>query len=346
MGHGLSVEARRTMKTTQVAVLIPYFQRQPGILQATVRSVLAQQGCDDYAIIIVDDGAPVSAVSEMATLTPRERAKVHIIEQANAGPSAARNRALAEVPADTTYIALLDSDDALEPCYLATAVAALERGYDLFFGNSVRCGVEGTRFEWHTATGATLDPAAHRLLDETVPLYEFQGDFFDFIVHRSNIIGPSSLMYRHTVGVGVRYHERIRIGEDRIFKLQLCRRVEKVVFSPRICAREGRGVNIFDSAQWGSEQALALLADYLAMNHFILREIPLNPAQRAHVRAHLNSTRYSFVASLLHHLHQGIRIDWPLVGRTLVSDPGMLPRLVPNLLQVIATKLRHRSPTE
>lgn len=324
----------------QVAVLIPYFQREPGILQATVRSVLAQQGFDDYSLIIVDDGAPVPAASELAALTPAERSKVQLIVQANAGPSAARNRALDAVSADTTYVALLDSDDTLDPSYLAIAVAALERGYDLFFGNSVRIGAAGTRFDWRATTGAILDLAAHRLLDDSVPLYEFQGDFFDFLVRRSNIIGPSSLLYRRALGAGVRYPEGLRYGEDRIFKLSLCQRVVRVVFSPRICAREGKGVNIFDSAQWGAEQSLALLADYLAMNRYILRRFTLTRAQRAYVRDHLNMTRYSFVASLLHHLRRGNPIDWRLVGTTLGADLGLLMRFTPNLLRIIANKFQ------
>ena len=63
-----------------VAVLIPYFQRQPGILANTVRSVLAQQGFDDYQVIVVDDGSPVPAADELAGIT-EQRDKITMINQ-------------------------------------------------------------------------------------------------------------------------------------------------------------------------------------------------------------------------------------------------------------------------
>jgi len=148
----------------QVAVLIPYFQRQPGILANTVRSVLAQQGFGDYQVIVVDDGSPVPAVDELAGIT-EQRDKITIINQPNAGPGAARNTALEHIPPGTRYVAFLDSDDQLQPHYLADAVYALNQGYDLFFGNSQRADIANTRFEWDSGPGATLDVAQHRLLD-------------------------------------------------------------------------------------------------------------------------------------------------------------------------------------
>ena len=323
----------------QVAVLIPYFQKAPGILEGTVRSVLAQKGFDDYHIFVVDDGSPVPARDELSEIADSQD-RLTIIEQSNAGPGAARNKALDNVPADTRDIAFLDSDDRLDENYLCHAVQALDRGYDLFFGNSRRADIPGTRFDWDAEQSVHLDPARHRLLNEERALYEFTGDFFDFILHRSNIIGPSTMVYRREVGATVRYNERIYNGQDRIFKLMLCQKVQKAVFSTQVYAEEGKGVNIFDNAGWGSERALSRISSYIDMNRVILHEFLLKKSQRKHVCQHLADTRYAFTASLLHQLRCGQNIDWKLVGKTFRQDPSTLGLLLPNLIKIMANKIR------
>ena len=326
----------------KVAVLIPYFQRRPGILEGTVRSVLAQQGFSHYQVIVVDDGSPVSAESELANIT-ENREKITVIKQANAGPGAARNKALDHVPADACYVAFLDSDDQLEPSYLADAVFALNRGYDFFFGNSHRIGIEKSRFDWEAVSGITLDLARHRLIDEARQLYEFQGDFFDFVVFHSNIIGTSTMIYRAAASVGVRFNEQIYIGEDRVFKLCLCKQIKKISFSPKIHAHEGKGVNIFGSAGWGSERSLALLSSYIDMSKYILGHIPMNERQTTYVRQHLARTRYTFTASILHHARHGSKIDWRVVGKTFASDPATVLWFLPNVVRVAFNKARAKS---
>jgi len=333
----MALEARK------VAVLVPYFQRRPGILANTLRAVLAQEGFDDYQVIVVDDGAPAPARDELKTLgAGRER--VTLIEQPNAGPGAARNTALANLPADTPFVAFLDSDDELEPTYLADAVHALDQGYDLFFGNSQRADIEGTRFDWSADSGASLHLTSHELLDAERALYAFQGDFFDFVVYRSNIIGPSSMMYRQAVAPDVRYNERIYNGQDRIFKLMLCQWVGPVAFSPNCYAQEGKGVNIFDNAGWGSDRSLPFTASYIDMCKVILDEIPLNARQRVHVKAHLTRNRYAFTASLLHQARQRGGIDWKLVAKTFRRDPSTFFSLLPNTVRMALQKVQKDRP--
>ncbi|MBK1707168.1 glycosyltransferase family 2 protein [Halochromatium glycolicum] len=326
------------VQAKQIAVLIPYFQREPGILRNTVGSVLAQQGFEDYQIIVVDDGAPAPARDELKELGGGEE-RISLIEQANAGPGAARNTALANLPADTPYVAFLDSDDALHPSYLADAVHALDQGYDLFFGNSQRADIAGTRFDWNAGPGAMLEPAAHTLIDPERQLYAFQGDFFDFIVYRSNIIGPSTMMYRQAIAPGIRYNEQVYNGQDRIFKLKLCRQVGPVAFSTKCYAQEGRGINIFDSAGWGSQRSLSFASSYIEMCKVVLKEIPLNPRQRAHVKGHLAQTRYNFTAGLLHQARQRAGIDWKVVAKTLRDDPGTSIGFIPNAAKILLRKV-------
>ena len=43
-----------------IAVVIPYFQREPGILAKALKSVLASEAVEDVHVIVVDDESPVS----------------------------------------------------------------------------------------------------------------------------------------------------------------------------------------------------------------------------------------------------------------------------------------------
>jgi hypothetical protein len=84
-----------------------------------LRSLLNQTHAD-WAAVVVDDGSRDGTGAVVAGLAdPR----IHLVRQANAGVSAARNRGLAEVAGDA--VLFLDADDWLAPDALARMAAAL-----------------------------------------------------------------------------------------------------------------------------------------------------------------------------------------------------------------------------
>ncbi|WP_161596297.1 glycosyltransferase family 2 protein [Rhodanobacter glycinis] len=103
----------------QVSIIIPCYNAGE-LLTEAVQSALAQTW-QDLEVVIVDDGStdPVTQKIIEQASWPRTR----IVRQANAGPSAARNRAI-EI-ATGQYILPLDADDTIEPEYVAKAVAIL-----------------------------------------------------------------------------------------------------------------------------------------------------------------------------------------------------------------------------
>jgi glycosyltransferase involved in cell wall biosynthesis len=103
-----------------VSVIIPAYNTSPYIA-ATIQSVLAQT-YSSYEVIVVNDGSPDTPAMERALAPFRDRI-VYLVQETR-GVSAARNAALRV--ARGRYVALLDSDDAWEPDYLAVQVAALE----------------------------------------------------------------------------------------------------------------------------------------------------------------------------------------------------------------------------
>ena len=90
---------------TQVSVIIPTYNHRDYVA-ATLGSVLAQT-FNDYEIIVVNDGSTDDTANVLKSVVGADR--IRYIEQPNGGPSAARNRGIAEARGE--FIALLDDDD-------------------------------------------------------------------------------------------------------------------------------------------------------------------------------------------------------------------------------------------
>ena len=104
----------------KVSVVIPCFNAGE-YLDEAVQSALAQTW-QDLEVVIVDDGS--TDPSTLDLLRQARWPRTRIFHQANAGPAAARNRAVRE--AGGRYILPLDADDTIEPSYVEKAVAVLE----------------------------------------------------------------------------------------------------------------------------------------------------------------------------------------------------------------------------
>ncbi|WP_428484379.1 glycosyltransferase family 2 protein [Rhodopila sp.] len=95
-----------------VGLVIPAFNVAAWLGDA-IRSVL-NQAFQDWSLVVVDDGS-TDATADVVASFPDPR--IHLIRQANAGVSAARNRGLAHLNAEA--ILFLDADDWLAPDALA-----------------------------------------------------------------------------------------------------------------------------------------------------------------------------------------------------------------------------------
>jgi glycosyltransferase involved in cell wall biosynthesis len=104
----------------RVTVAIPCFNHGR-YLDEAVSSVLAQT-FQDLEIVVVDDGS--TDPDTRALLDRYERPKSRVIRAPNGGPSAARNRAIAEGTGE--YVLPLDADDRIAPGYVEAAVRVLD----------------------------------------------------------------------------------------------------------------------------------------------------------------------------------------------------------------------------
>ena len=107
-----------TDRTRMISVIVPVYKVEP-YLRICIDSILAQT-LTDFELILVDDGSPDNCgaiCDEYAAVDDR----VVVIHQKNQGVSAARNAGIDWVFANSTskWITFVDSDDAIEPSYLA-----------------------------------------------------------------------------------------------------------------------------------------------------------------------------------------------------------------------------------
>ena len=112
------------MSTPAVSVVIPAF-RVAAFIAETLDSVLAQT-CQDFEILVVNDGSPDTEALHAALAPYRDR--IVYIEQPQGGPSKARNTAIAAARGD--LLAFLDGDDLWAPAFLARLLDILAREPD------------------------------------------------------------------------------------------------------------------------------------------------------------------------------------------------------------------------
>lgn len=307
---------RHGVTEAECAVVIPYFQREGGLLVRAIRSALEQHACLPH-VFVVDDGSPAPAASELSRLTPEERRRITLIKQPNAGPSAARNRALDEIPESTKFVAFLDSDDTWDPHHLERATRAFGIGANIYFADHIREGAGQSRFTEcgvSAASGSQIEPS-HRL-------YRFEANLFSAILRKSPI-GTSTLVYQRKLGRDLRFREDLSAGEDTLFWLSLVSRSSFQAFSTNCDAKYGRGVNIFAGATWGTPQALRYLADSAKMHRLAARLFPLVPELRRWNDGWLRELRQSYALNLLHLARQGAVSDWKSLVQYLVAEPRL-----------------------
>lgn len=95
------------------SIIIPVYNKA-ACISTTLDSVLAQT-FTDFEIICIDDGSKDDSVAVIQQFTD---SRIRLIQQANAGVSAARNTGIAA--AKEKWIAFLDADDWWHPNFLAT----------------------------------------------------------------------------------------------------------------------------------------------------------------------------------------------------------------------------------
>lgn len=303
----------------ELMVIIPYFQRESGILNKTLQSIDSQTAFDTIiGVVIVDDGSPIPAKEEMSDITTDLLNKIHIIKQGNQGVSRARNVGLEYAHLKGEYIAFLDSDDIWLDTHVAQMVRAFELGAQFYFANFYQPEQTIGAFE----RGQKLKLEEHRLLERD--LYSYDKDMIEQIM-TGNLIGTSTVGFKNDDFSGPRFVETLHFaGEDYLFWLELATQNPKIIFNNKVAVRNGKGVNIFASAKWGTMHLQTRLTDELSFRKMVLAQYTLSNTARKVVLSKVWQNRKQLILNGMSLLKSG---DWKILGMLIIAvfkDPKIL----------------------
>ena len=326
------------MSDASIAVVIPHYQRQPGLLGAALKSAFAQTLAGQMHVVICDDGSPWPAADEVDGNPELPRDQITIIRRVNGGAGAARNTALDHVPATTRYVAFLDSDDAWRPQHLENAVHALALGYDAYFANFIGVGYPD---QSHFERIGTLNPADHPLLDASRSLHALSCSALEHTVSDGGgLIGTPTVVYDHQKFAHLRFREEFYNGQDFFFWMDLSELGARYAFSYEVECDNGTGINIYQASGWGSEKSLQRLRNEIFVWTSVERFYSLNAGLKAANRRTIRNLQDGVVRDLLFRLRHRRPISFKLLKEIVGMDPAILYRAPLTPLRIVAEKLR------
>lgn len=261
----------------QVAIIIPV-RDGAGAVMTAVTSALAQSAAVE--VIVVDDAsrdATPALLADAAVADPRLR----VLRSArNAGPAAARNRALRA--ASAPWIAPLDADDRMAPDRVARLLATARAGeWDFVADDVLKVDAAGA--------------AAPKRLWSDSDFGATQIDLAGFV--QANIAGARgrrrelgfvkplmrrAFLDRH----GLAYDETLRLGEDyALYAAALARGARFLLVDP--CGYEAT----VRADSLSGAHATADLGALLEADHRLLRDERLAPGARRALRRHARAVR-------------------------------------------------------
>lgn len=329
------------MSTTVVGVVIPYFQRQPGLLTLALASIGNQSVLVSRSarirVAIVDDSSPYPLSDELKDYVAPPGVELLTKLQANGGAGAARNAALELLQDSCDVIAFLDSDDTWSPDHLERALIAMDNGADFYFSDANRgedCPSENADApSWFTGSLQTIS-------DLTDPLFSYSGNT-DLVIVKGLVPTSSVIVHRWLPASTARFPSRyFRFGEDQYYCLKFLSLGGRIAYSPKVEVACGRGVNIFAGNVPGSESARLCLMDEIAYRNDALSTLALSREADSHIRSKLVDARQSALQQGLWFALDG-QFSW--IMRSIRRHPSLLMGLPGAAWFVLRTALRHRA---
>ncbi|MFF2888892.1 glycosyltransferase family 2 protein [Paenibacillus sp. NPDC057967] len=202
--HTSSVSARRP----KVSVIIPLYNAE-AYLPACIDSLLAQTlaNCE---FIFVDDGSRDRSAEILERYRERDQ-RIVVIQQANAGVSAARNAGLAAARGE--FVGFVDADDWAAPELFGTLYAAAADGDVVYSGYMRSAGGKESVIHGPFLTGVRMDQAYLR--EWVLPVF----------VESDSCNSVCNKLYRKEIidTYGLSFPQSVALGEDGLFNMRfLC----------------------------------------------------------------------------------------------------------------------------
>lgn len=192
-------------------------------IESAMRSVLAQN-LRDIELIVVDDASTDESLAVVGRVAADDRRVVVLTQPRNLGPAAARNRALEA--ARGQWIAIVDSDDLLEPDRLAQLAGRARADNAQVVADNLMVFADDGAFAPHPFLPAR---------DFTSPRWVTLADYVGASVMYGSRpdYGFLKPMIAADALQGLRYDENLRIGEDYDLMLKLLARTGRFRIEPR-----------------------------------------------------------------------------------------------------------------
>jgi succinoglycan biosynthesis protein ExoW len=324
----------------RIGVVIPYFQRDPGLLNRALSSVAAQKH-SPVQVVVVDDGSPHAAVDE---ITPQLRNAIRgltVIRQTNQRAAAARNAGLDALTDEVSAVALLDSDDRWESSHLRNAASALSSGADFFFSNARNVAEATDVLHAHPLRALLCNSES---VAGAPGIVRWSGGVPALFVDGC-AFHTSAAVFRRALMPEVRFPVNYRVGgEDWVTFWTLLVR-SSVIMScaePTLVAGGG-GLGTWRNATFGSARHLVRLAEEIRCRRYVLsddpRHNPLSTADRQLLQRDIAARRSIALYSTLQSLRRRQNVFNEL-GYLFRSDPLCAASWWADLPKLVYRKMR------
>lgn len=249
----------------RLGIIIPFFQRRQGLLQAAINSIICQTVVNcDIRIIIVDDESPIDPATELSLIEIPPHIKVDVIRRGNGGPGPARNTGLDSLH-NEDVIAFLDSDDIWDSGHLSRAFEAFEKGEcEFYFCDSQ---IESDLTNFGQAQFPFFDSEFQKISGNFDDIYLITRENAVQDLARDYISHTSTILFKNVDGLSRhRFDEQLRLaGEDHLMWATLANDAKRTCFSTHVGSTRGHGVDLFrsinyrDRARWLERNCAAVL---------------------------------------------------------------------------------------
>jgi len=301
-------------------VVIPYYQKQHGVLGRALASVFAQT-YQDFDLVIVDDESPYPIENELADLTTAEQDRITVIKQANAGPGGARNTGLDNVPAASAYVAFLDSDDIWIPDHLKNAAHALDTYEGECYWASMQASDE---FYYHFAISELEKNEGAARLSERPLLIELP-DLASVMLRNWSFLHLSCMVIGRRLFENIRFDPALRLAaEDVLFFCDCILASQRTLLCDDAGAMRGMGVNIFHSIDNTSPEFLRQQFNTWVALDTLEGRFSRRPDDVASITSYKNTARKQALWSQAGKLKQRKVPEFGLLLKWAIRDPAIL----------------------
>jgi succinoglycan biosynthesis protein ExoW len=301
-------------------IIIPYYQRQPGVLGRALQSIFAQT-YEDFEVIVVDDESPWPGERELENLPSGQLEKIRLIKQQNAGPGGARNTGLDNVGTATRFVALLDSDDIWLPSHLQNAYDSLER----FEGDCYWASMQADEdFYYHFGMATLEKEEAAVRLSETPLILEIP-DLASVMLKNWSFLHLSCMVIGRKIFESVRFDPTLRLAaEDVLFFCDCIMAARRPLLCDDAGAARGRGINIFHSIDNRSPEFLRQQFNTWVALDTLQERFTGRPGDVASIASYKKTARQQALWSQAGLLKRKKLPDLQLLARWAWRDPALL----------------------